>query len=114
MTYKCPHHGTEQDSACPQCVEEYQHLPDPATMTGDERAAEMERWLGVLTLDFSDVHKRVEGLVGRSVWTHEMGEASAQALIDEARLRPGRLDPDAVLNKWPADKPLFVAKVPQP
>lgn len=85
----CHIHETlcEDNQACPDCVEAYKSLPDANTMTGDERVAELEAWCGTLEIEFSLVHRRIEALVGRPVWTHEMGTGGMLGLMREARMR---------------------------
>lgn len=102
-TRVCHLHGTtvEASASCPDCLAWYETKPDAASMTPDERAAEMERWGGVLEIEFSLVHQRIEELVGRSVWTHEMGSRNYPALIEEARNRPGSISVDELLEKLP-------------
>lgn len=56
---------------CPGCTAAMANLPDPATMTVAERQAEFDRYDAPLTVPFATLHKRVEALVGRPVWTHE-------------------------------------------
>jgi hypothetical protein len=57
-------------------------------MTGDERAAELSALMDrPLSRPFDLIHKRIEELVGRPVWTHELG-LNRDGLIEEARNRP--------------------------
>jgi hypothetical protein len=84
--YVCPTHQTEQDSYCAACVVDMDDRRDAALMTPDEREAEFRRWCGILTVPFDRVHGRIEELVGRPVWTHEMG-LNVEGLIAEARAR---------------------------
>jgi hypothetical protein len=57
-------------------------------MTGDERAAELSALLDrPLSRPFDLIHKRIEELAGRSVWTHEIG-LNSEGLVEEARNRP--------------------------
>lgn len=88
-TYTCPRHNLEcvRGAYCPSCHREYAELPDPANMTPDERVAELERWWGILTIPFADVHKRIEALAGCPVWTHQLIEQ--EWLRDVARRRNG-------------------------
>lgn len=60
-------------------------LPVVATMTFDERAAEMRAWKegALVSCKFSELHERIEQLVGRPVWTHEMG-MNWEGLVEEA------------------------------
>lgn len=112
-SYTCPYHNTEQDTYCPQCLEDYKALPDPATMTGEERVAEMRRWNDILTIPFGDLHARIEALVGRSVWTHEMaGSERFELLVEESRTRPGTVDIAAVIEKLGDPESTTVVVVP--
>lgn len=76
-SFMCPHHATMVavgSDGCAACIIHYVDAPDAETMSPDDRMAEMRDWCGgILTVEFSLVHKRIEQLVGRSVWTHEMG-----------------------------------------
>lgn len=102
-TYVCPKHQTEQDSWCKRCMRDFKNRPAADTMTGDERAAELERWGGVLTIPFPKVHERIEELVGRPVFTHEMGSNHFDELVEEARTWK-HASPSDVLSKLPWDK----------
>ena len=95
-------------AACASCMTRWPDLPDPKSMTGDERAAEMAALSGPLQVPFSLVHGRIEALVGRPVWTHEMG-LSWDALVEESRTQPGDASPDRVMAALIAsDKPVIV------
>jgi hypothetical protein len=60
-------------------------------MTGDERYAEVIALLNdPNTYVFGDIHKRIQVLVGRSVWTHEF--ATDLALANEARTQHHPVD----------------------
>jgi hypothetical protein len=52
-------------------------------MTADERADELQRFAGILEVDFSLMHGRIEALAGRSVWSHEL--ANYAAIIEQVR-----------------------------
>lgn len=111
---RCHVHGTKitpGDAECPDCLDDYAKLPDPATMTGDERVAEMEAWRGILEIDFDKLHGRFEALVGRPVWTHEMGSHNKHRLNEEARARTGTLDWGDVLGAIPPRSEVVVVKV---
>src|SRR5688500_9429688 len=68
---RCGHEGLT--AACPTCTTEGEHRRDVAGMTPEERLEEFRSWGDVLEIDFAKVHKRIEELVGRPVWTHELG-----------------------------------------
>ncbi len=77
-------------------------------MTAEERAAEFEWWGNILTIPFNDLHQRIEELVGRSVWTHEL--AYPEQLIQE--IRTGRqASISDVLDKIPSDLPVVVVSL---
>lgn len=84
--YTCPAHdvalpmGTE----CDACNAFLDNPPDPAAMTGADRRAELDRWGERLTVKFSRMHERIEALVGRPVWTHEMASSNFPNLLTEA------------------------------
>jgi hypothetical protein len=87
-SYECPTHRTVQDDYCAGCVTDFEGRRHADDMTGDERAAEFERWRGVLTIPFDKLHRRIEELVGRSIWRHELaGHAAVSLLVEEARTR---------------------------
>jgi hypothetical protein len=87
-SYECPTHRTVQDDYCAGCVADFEGRRHADDMTGDERAAEFERWCGILTIPFDKLHQRIEELVGRPVFTHELaGHAAVSLLIEEARTR---------------------------
>jgi hypothetical protein len=54
-------------------------------MTGDERGDALQVLYGPLEIPMSLVHQRIEELVGRPVFTHEMIPSSWSSLIAEAR-----------------------------
>jgi hypothetical protein len=104
----CTHCGTEGlTEACPRCTEEWEHRRDVTEMTPEERLAEFRAWDGVLEIDFSKVHKRIEELVGRPVWTHELGTSGIPYLEHEI-LTGQHPSMAGVLAKLPADKAVAV------
>jgi hypothetical protein len=106
-TRNCHIHGTTVGAkdSCPDCLAWFQTRPDPAMMTPDERVAEMDRWFDILEIDFAKLHQRIEELVGRPVWTHEL--AHQEALTEEARDRHGDVDLGIVLGRFPEGKPVI-------
>lgn len=101
--------GTRTASWCPKCQEVFAKRRSADEMTGDERAAEMRLLGGPLEIPFELVHQRIEELVGRSVWTHEMGTQGFAGLIDEARTRdhPGL---HTIIKQIPEDKRIIVCR----
>lgn len=87
-TFECERHEgvfikVGSMEGCAQCLAILTR--DPASMTGDERAAEVLSWLDEkMSIPFRLIHQRVEALVGRGVWTHEFGLAGDR-LVEEAR-----------------------------
>src|SRR5688572_1877757 len=104
----CHFCGTVCTDVCPTCTAAFDHRRDVATMTVEERVTELESWVGVLEIEFSKVHQRIEELVGRPVWTHEL--ADPEQLVAEIR-RGVAADFGDVLNKISsiaADTPVIV------
>lgn len=107
----CTRCGTpDLTEACPTCTAEWDGRPDATTMTPEERLAEFRSWGGILEIDWPKVHKRIEELVGRPVWTHEMGTSGLPYLEHEI-LTGQHPSMDGVLAKLPADKPVVVVEV---
>ena len=99
---------------CQGCTAEMKTGPDPDTMTGDERAAEVERWMNQpVTTPFTMIHERIEKLVGRPVWTHEM--AAPNRLVEEARSQQHPVDLEAhvigSLDQMAGNKPVIIARI---
>ncbi len=98
--------GERCDSWCPICTANFENRRDAEAMTGDERAAEMELWFGPLEVEFDLVHKRLEELVGRPVWTHELG-LNSEGLIEESRTRKAATFQE-VIDLIPPEKRIVV------
>lgn len=110
---KCPDHGSPLPPACPECVAIMER--PVSEMTGDERAAELNHWGDtVLTVEFDKLHKRIEELVGRPVWTHELGTDGFTNLLREARTweHPPDLEAHVIgsLDQLAGDKPVIIAR----
>lgn len=107
--YTCPWHDIEisRGAYCFPCSERYKALPDATTMTVDERVAELNDWYDkkILTIPMGDLSKRIDALVGRGVWTHEL--VNREALVRE--IRSGQ-EPsfDEVIDKLPPGKQIIV------
>jgi len=84
-TYFCPYHKVDIEMGvyCPQCMTNYKSRTDAKGMSSEDKAVELES-MGILTIPFSLVHKRIEELAGRPVWTHEMCDM-LKSLIEEVR-----------------------------
>lgn len=106
-TYTCPNHPGlgALSSYCPDCCEAFANRRDPDGMTGDERAAEFDFWGPILTIPMGDLHQRIDELVGRGTWTHEL--ADPDRLREEARTRQ-HPTPQAIFDQIPPEKRIFV------
>jgi hypothetical protein len=124
-TFRCERHGLDvpkitkaqadthgRPFGCPPCTAEAEDGPEPATMTGDDRAAELARWLHEpMTVAFDVIHQRVEKLVGRPVWTHEF---ATDHIVEEARSWAHPVDLEAhvigSLDQLAGSKPVIVVR----
>jgi len=95
---------------CSKCTAEWPNRPDPARMTPEERVAEIQELWGPLEVEWSLQHARIEALVGRPVWTHELGLRSQEEFEQMARERtcegPDMVD---ILSIIPPDKDVIIA-----
>ena len=74
-SYFCKVHETFifKGKCCSQCVSDWNNRKAADEMTPQERADEYQMYCdNVLTIPFGDLHTRIEELVGRPVWTHEL------------------------------------------
>lgn len=104
----CHIHGIEvaYQHSCPRCLADFETRPNADAMTGDERAMELEAWYGILEIPFDKMHQRFEELLGRPVWTHEMG-LNKDGLVSEARDRQ-HPSMDAIIELIPEEKRMIV------
>jgi hypothetical protein len=105
--WTCERHSTEQVGPvpCPPCQQAFENRLPASELTGDERAAILQQLAAQVTIAFSDLHRWVEELVGRPVWTHEMGDW--EALVEEARTQE-HIGIEEVIAKLPWDKPVLL------
>jgi hypothetical protein len=75
-------------------------------MSGDDRAIEMEKLGGKLSIPFDLVHVRIEQLVGRGVYTHEMG-LNWKGLVEESRER-NHPTIEQIIDLIPAEKRIII------
>lgn len=85
-------------------------------MTGDERADELQHWFdSVLTVEFEKLHGRIEQLVGRPVFTHELGSVGTPNLVREARGQQHPVDLEAhavgLMDQIAGSRPVMVVRV---
>jgi len=97
----CPAHNADMDAR-----------PDPSTMTREDRAAELQTLMSEdLWCSWGRMHARVDGLVGRSVYTHEM--ASPDYLVHE--ILTGTVPTiDGIVAKFPPEMKVIVAERTRP
>ena len=93
---------------CQPCVDHWPDRPSPHTMTADEREEEMVLLDGPLEVPFELVHGRIESLVGRPVWTHEMA-ANWEGLCKEARWENRPATMNEILALIPAEQRIIVS-----
>lgn len=107
----CSRCGTTTDAECPGCLDWFEKRPDPVDMTPAERMREMESWEKAM-ISFDKFHQRIEELVGRPVWTHEIG-LDWKGLVEEAGERPGTVDMARVIGSLAdAGKPVIGVVLP--
>lgn len=109
----CPDHGSPLPPACAECEAVLQRPIE--SMTADERADELQHWFDiVLTVQFSKLHERIELLVGRPVWTHEMASSTCDNLVREARSQEHPVDLEAhvigSLDQLAGNKPVVIVR----
>jgi len=98
--------GTEElTGECPKCRENFESRQAADSMSIKDRVAELRLLSGPLEIEFDLVHQRIEELVGRPVWTHEL--ANFEQLVDEVRSGETATFAD-VMGKVPNGKELFV------
>jgi hypothetical protein len=68
----CHHCGQYTEGWCEDCTAKWDKRPAVETMTVEQRLAEIDDLFGPLEVRFTLVHQRIEQLMGRSVWTHEL------------------------------------------
>lgn len=115
----CPHHAVDipkvsQREAerlgvqfgCPPCRAALEHAPDASTMTPRERADEMKRILHEAGYaGFDAIWRRVDQLVGRGTYTHEL----AYPEYLEHEIMTGSVPTtEGIIAKLPHDKQVIV------
>lgn len=103
----CTRCGTRCSEACPTCTAEWEGRRDATDMSPEERLAEFRSWGPVLEIDWPKVHQRIEELVGRPVFTHEMGTTGLPYLEHEI-VTGTQPSMEGVLAKLPPGKPAVI------
>lgn len=99
--------GTEGlTDECPVCVAAWEKRRPAEEMTRDDRAAALDALPGILEIEFSKIHQRIEELVGRPVFTHEMG-TKGMAYLRHEILTGDVPSLEGIMAKFPADKPVI-------
>jgi len=79
----------------------WEDLPDSAVVA-------FQLFESRLCMPFSEFHKRLEGCLGRPVFTHEMASSNIQHLYDEFRgLRP-KATIQEIMNLIPENKRIII------
>lgn len=91
---------------CPVCVAAWEKRPRADTMSAEERAAALDAIPERMEIDFAKIHEWIEELVGRPVFTHELGTDRMQYLRHEI-LTGNRPTLDGIIAKLPPDKPVI-------
>ena len=99
--------GTHCTTWCPKCVADFENRQAAEEMTPEERVSEFEMWEGPLEIPIRMLHKRLEELVGRPIWTHELGTEGCEPLKAEI-LDSHPATMSDVLNKIPKDKDVIL------
>lgn len=92
------------DNYCPACLAERATLPAVETMTAEERATEFEFWINrkQLTVPWDMFKDRLEALLGRGIWTHELSTDNCPSLIREVWGETSRPEfIDEIIAKFP-------------
>lgn len=97
--------GTEGlTGECPVCAAAWEKRRPAEEMTREERTAALDALPEKLEIEFSKIHQRIEELVGRPVFTHEMG---TMAYLRHEILTGDIPSLDGIMAKFPADKPVI-------
>ena len=101
----CSRCGTpDLTTYCGVCECEFAKRTPVDTMDAEARVNELRTWAGPLEIPFSLVHQRIEELMGRPVWTHELADFD---LLEHEILTGSVPTMDGILAKLPHDKPVI-------
>ena len=103
-SYMCRYHKTQCYKWCQTCLDEYEQLPDVATMTPQERAYEVCIWIyekKQVTMPFNNWLARLDKLVGRPVFSIEMVEAKERLVQEALGTRPHIQFVDEIIELLP-------------
>jgi hypothetical protein len=106
-TWTCKRHAIGGlTTHCPRCLEAFDQRTPATEMTWPQRAQVLRDLPEQLTIPFDSLHKWIEELVGRPVWTHELGTVGFAALIEE--VESGHPDPANMRASLPRDKTILL------
>lgn len=88
---------------CIDCVDNWYLRLATETMTPDEREQEFRSFDGPMEVPFELYHKRIEQLVGRPIWTHEIG-LNWEGLCKECRWENRPATMNEILTLIPEDR----------
>lgn len=107
--YQCTYCGADvrMGDFCALCVAIWDALPHPLAMSGEQIETEMRQHGGRISVPLELVKARLCALVGRPVFTHEIGLAFEE-LIEEAK--GARLEPpmEQILSLIPDEKRIVI------
>ena len=113
-TFICKTHHIEVPASghgCEQCYTEWEHRRPANEMTPDERVSELKRITAQLSIPMRETMVRVDELVGRSVYSHELGSAFFDLLCEEARNPTGYISDETVIARAElSGKPVVVVR----
>ena len=92
---------------CPTCKANFPNRRPVDQMTVQERVAEFTSIGSPLEYEFSLVHQRIQELVGREVWTHELTRTGFDQLVEEIRTAE-HPSLGQIIAKIPGGKPIVV------
>jgi hypothetical protein len=85
--YTCQYHNcaVPNGAECKFCLEERAKLPPVESMTMNERETEFNYWLdrNQITVDWDTFKGRLDELLGRDIFTHELGTSGLPFLRAE-------------------------------
>lgn len=92
---------------CQPCLESFPERPAPETMTADEREAEF-RLLTWIEVPIDLMRDRINALLGRPFWSHEMGPGF-ERLAKEVRWEGRPSTMQEISDLIPAEKRILVS-----
>ena len=85
--------------ACPTCVANWPQRKPAQDMTIEEKTHELDLLSGVLEVPFQLAHERIEEIMGRPVWTHELANFNQ---LKHELLTGHKASMEDILDKFPS------------